>query len=133
MTNTEKATFSKNLKKYMDVNQKSRNDICRDLGFNYYTVTDWINGKKMPRMDKITALANYFGILKSDLIEEKTPEHQEMKKNSEAIADLASRMLVDANFFSLVNKLSKLDESNLQDATDMLNLLFKQSLNQNEN
>ena len=61
------------------------------------------------------------------------PATEETEKNSEAIADLASRMLADANFFSLVNDLSKLDETRLQDARDMLNLLFKQSLNQNKN
>lgn len=59
-------------------------------------------------------------------------EPEETIKNSEAIADLTSRMLSDYNFFSVVKKLSKLDESRLQDANDMLDLLFKQSLNQNE-
>ena len=50
---------------------KSRMDISNALGFSYYTVTDWVKGKKMPRMDKVEMLASYFGILKSDLIEDK--------------------------------------------------------------
>lgn len=65
-----KNIFASNLKYYMSLKQKSRTDISEALGISYYTVTDWVNGKKYPRMDKVEKLANYFGILKSDLIEE---------------------------------------------------------------
>ena len=66
-----KEVFAKNLKKHMDFNGKSRREVCQDLGYSYFTFSDWVNGKKMPRMDKVEQLANYFGILKSDLIEDK--------------------------------------------------------------
>jgi repressor LexA len=66
-----KEIFSKNLKRYMALAGKSRKDVCEDLGYSYFTFSDWVNGKKMPRMDKVEQLANYFGILKSDLIEQK--------------------------------------------------------------
>jgi transcriptional regulator with XRE-family HTH domain len=66
-----KEVFAKNLKKYMELNRKSRREVCAALGYSYFTFSDWVNGKKMPRMDKVEQLANYFGILKSDLIEEK--------------------------------------------------------------
>ena len=49
-----------------------RKQVCDDLGFKYTTFTDWYNGNKYPRIDKIEILADYFGVLKSDLIEEKT-------------------------------------------------------------
>ena len=66
-----KNIFAANLRRYMELNDKSRKDVCNDLGFNYNTYTDWVKGKKYPRMDKVEMLADYFGILKSDLIEEK--------------------------------------------------------------
>lgn len=50
---------------------KDRNQVCTDLGFKYTTFADWYNGKKYPRIDKIEMLADYFGVLKSDLIEDK--------------------------------------------------------------
>jgi transcriptional regulator with XRE-family HTH domain len=75
-----KIIFATNLVKYMSLYDKSRSDLANDLGFSYYTVTDWVKGKKYPRMDKIEMLADYFGILKSDLIEE-----DEKNKNSSAI------------------------------------------------
>jgi transcriptional regulator with XRE-family HTH domain len=66
-----KEVIAKNIKYYMQLNGKSRNDICNDLGFKYTTLVDWENGKTYPRIDKIELMANYFGIQKSDLIEER--------------------------------------------------------------
>lgn len=72
-----RAIFSANLKRYMEQYDKSRADICNDLGFKYSTFTDWVNGNKYPRIDKIEMLANYFGIEKSDLIERKAPPSED--------------------------------------------------------
>ena len=58
MTNLgNKDVFAKNLKKYMQLNGKTRNEVCQALGLKYTTFTDWVNGKKYPRMDKIVMLA----------------------------------------------------------------------------
>lgn len=73
-----KEIFSNNLKMYMALNGKSRKEVCQALGYSYFTFSDWVNGKKMPRMDKVEQLAHYFGIKISDLIEETkkaAPEH----------------------------------------------------------
>ena len=64
-----KEIFSRNLRKYMRLNNKDRNDVARDLEIPYSTLTDWYNGNIYPRIDKIQILANYFGIQKSDLVE----------------------------------------------------------------
>ena len=66
-----KKIFSKNLNHYMEIDQKSQTDIINDLGFNKSAVSTWCNGTRLPRMDKVEALAKYFGINRSDLIEEK--------------------------------------------------------------
>lgn len=63
--------FAENLNKYMAESGKSRKEVCEALGFNYFTFTSWANGSKYPRMDKVEKIAEYFGILKSDLIEDK--------------------------------------------------------------
>ena len=66
-----KEIFSKNLRDLMQKKGKDRNQVCDDLGFKYTTFSDWYNGNKYPRIDKIEILAQYFGVLKSDLIEDK--------------------------------------------------------------
>lgn len=67
-----KEVMSNNLKYYMNRKGVDRNQLCSDLDLKYMTVSDWINAKTYPRIDKIESLANYFGINKSDLIEEKS-------------------------------------------------------------
>ncbi len=66
-----KEIFAKNLQYYMTLNNKTRNDVCRDLDIPYSTFTDWCNANIYPRIDKIQLLANYFDIQKSDLVESK--------------------------------------------------------------
>ena len=66
-----KEIFASNLKMYMALNGKSRKEVCDALGYSYFTLSDWVNAKKMPRMDKVEQLAQYFGCTKSDLIEQK--------------------------------------------------------------
>lgn len=90
-----KNVFASNLKKYMKMNAKSRNDISEALGISYFTVSDWVNGKKYPRMDKVEMLANYFGIQKSDLIEkqeEKSPEELTLSEGEKIMLDLFRRV-----------------------------------------
>lgn len=55
---------------YMEDKDISRTQLAEILDTPYSTLSDWVNGKKYPRIDKIELLANYFGIDKSDLIEE---------------------------------------------------------------
>jgi repressor LexA len=115
-----KNIFANNLRRYMEINGKSRRDVSEAIGVSYYTFTDWVNGKKYPRMDKVEKLAAYFGILKSDLIEEKTEEHREMQKKNDTLSDIVIRMQTDDVFLSAVESLYKLDQKKL---SSILNLL----------
>lgn len=58
--------FQTNLKQIMALKGKSQSDIVKALNFKQSTVSDWLNGKKYPRMDKVQMLANYFNV---DIIE----------------------------------------------------------------
>lgn len=65
-----KKIFAKNFNYYLTINKKSQANIVEDLNITASTVSDWANGKKYPRVDKMQLLADYFSILKSDLTEE---------------------------------------------------------------
>lgn len=116
-----KKIFSRNLKKYMDLSGKTRRDIADALGISYYTVTDWVNGKKQARMDKVELLANYFGVRKSDLIEEQLSEEKE--KDNDALASIIVRMRTDEEFFSVVKSIYNLDPSKIDGVKQMLKTL----------
>ena len=77
--NKSKEIFSTNLEKLMSSRDIDRNKLCSDLGLKYTTVRDWLKGITYPRIGKIELLADYFGVNKSDLIEDKTQEVKEVK------------------------------------------------------
>ena len=83
-----KKAFSKNLRFYTEMNGKTQTDIVKDLGFNKSTVSTWFNGIKIPRMDKIDALCNYFGITRSDLIENKPSQPELNKRDTKQIEEI---------------------------------------------
>lgn len=70
----QKKIFSQNLNKYMRIHNKTRRQIAKELNISYSTFSDWVSGKKYPRIDKIELLSDYFGITKSKLIEEENKD-----------------------------------------------------------
>ena len=52
------------------------------MGVSSSTFNEWMKAKKYPRIDKIEFMANYFGINKSDLIE----EENDKKSSSDELA-----------------------------------------------
>lgn len=85
-----KEVFGRNLSYYLKLHGKEQKEVAAVMGVATSTFNDWVKGKKYPRIDKIEMLANYFGILKSDLIEEKKPSSLKEIKLSEG-----ERALID--------------------------------------
>lgn len=66
-----KEIMAKNIKFYMELKRVNSSEVCKALGIKQNTFSNWINAKIYPRIDKIEMLANYFGVKKSDLVEDK--------------------------------------------------------------
>lgn len=82
MTETEyKKIFSTNLRRIMKEREKTQVDIISTLSLNKSTVSSWVNGVRMPRMDKIDALATFLNTTRSNLLEDNTnsPRHSSKK------------------------------------------------------
>lgn len=120
-----KEVFAKNLRKYMEVRGITQKELAEIIGVSAPTMNDWLQAKKYPRIDKIEKLANYFSILKSDLIEEKTEEQFKMQKNNNTIASIVIRLRTDQDFFSLVEALNNLDKEKVHGVKQMLNAFLK--------
>lgn len=123
MAQWSKETFARNLKKYMDRAGKSQKDMAEVVGVSPATFSDYINAKKYPRIDKIDIMADYFGILKSDLIEEKMTDEKE--KDNELLAGIIVRMRTDEDFRLLVESLYMYDSAKIKGMTEMLNAFDK--------
>ena len=117
--------MSKNLSYYVSLSGKTQKELAEIVGVAASTFNDWMKGKKYPRIDKIELLANYFGILKSDLIEEKTDEHKQMKKNNDTLSDIIVRLRTDSVFLSVVEDLGTLDEEKLRGVKQLLSAFMK--------
>lgn len=76
-----KEIFSRNLAMYLQRSGKSQREMADIIGVSSSTFNEWMKGKKYPRIDKIEFLANYFGVTKSDLIE----EHSNKKISSDEL------------------------------------------------
>lgn len=127
-----KKVLAKNLSFYIERSGKDRRELAEAWGFPYSTVTEWINGRKYPRIDKIEKMADYFGIQKSDLIEEKidVPMSKEEQKKSDAIVDITVRLHSDKDFFMFVDSVNKLTAEQFERAKGLMNLFFQEAQNE---
>lgn len=108
-----KEVFADNLAYYVERSGKTQKELAELVGVSTSTFNDWMKAKKYPRIDKIEILANYFRILKSDLIEKKTTEHREMQKKNDTLSDIVIRLRTDDVFLEAVESLYKMDSDKL--------------------
>jgi transcriptional regulator with XRE-family HTH domain len=80
---------------------KTQKEVALVIGVTPASFNEWLNGKKYPRIDKIELLARYFGILKSDLIEDKgmnktLPQVQTLTEGETLLLELFRQIPDDA-------------------------------------
>lgn len=85
MANKATEIMAENIKLYLNKNGKTPANLIADLGIKRSTVYNWLNGVSYPRIDKIELLADYFGITKADLVEDKTKLKNNNTTNQEPI------------------------------------------------
>jgi transcriptional regulator with XRE-family HTH domain len=95
-----KEIFAKNLAYYLERSGKDQKEVAEVVGVAPSTFNEWMKAKKYPRIDKIEMLANYFGILKSDLIEEPaeegySPSEPQLTEGEKMLLDLFNRVPED--------------------------------------
>ena len=107
-----KEVLAKNLAKYLHRSGKSQREMADIVGVSSSTFNEWLKAKKYPRIDKIEFMANYFGILKSDLIEEdkKDPSDDfQLTEGEKAFIKLLRRVPVEEQPIVIEKILSALD------------------------
>ena len=65
-----KEIFSANLKRLLLEHDKSQADLRRYMGVSSATASDWCNGKKIPRADKLQAICIWLNCEMADLLGE---------------------------------------------------------------
>lgn len=103
MSDNAKMVFADNLKMYLNAKGLSQIDLANYMQCSSSTVSDWCNGKKYPRVDKMQRMADWLGIRMSDL----TSVHDKLED-----ADMA-----------FYNRYKQLTEDEKEDMRDYLDLM----------
>lgn len=67
---SSKEIMAENIKYYMNKKSITRQKLSDDLNIKYTTLASWLQADSYPRIKSIEKMAEYFGIDKSDLVEE---------------------------------------------------------------
>lgn len=110
-----KEIFAANLKQYMNAANITQKELSEIVGVSAPTVNEWLKAKKFPRIDKIEIMANHFGCLKSDLIEDK-----KFKEKPDEMAMLAASIMRDSDLLEMLLKYRKLSEKNKNAVIQMI-------------
>ena len=70
----QKRIFANNLRDAINRSGKQQIDVARAIGVSQQTFNSWCRGIALPRIGKIEKLSQYFGIKKSDLLDNQAPE-----------------------------------------------------------
>ena len=93
--------FVRNLRKYLKLSNKSQNEVARAIGISKGSISDWTNGRTYPKMDTLQKLAEYFGINKSDLVEDKYEEEEPLTEEDKIVLDWFHRVPKEKREFVL--------------------------------
>ncbi|CAD7359810.1 helix-turn-helix domain-containing protein [Staphylococcus schleiferi] len=129
-----KQVMAKNISRLMKENNIDRKKLSNDLKVKYTTLSDWINAKTYPRIDKIELLADYFNVTKADLVEDKEKQVLEtlpvkkipvLSKISAGMPIYTEENLIDYIYFATKNLNSNKEEFGLCVSGDSMDKLFQ--------
>lgn len=97
----QKEIFARNLNKYLEKSGKTQKEVAQAIGVIPTTFNTWCLAQALPRMGKVQLLADYFGINKSDLIEDNSDteyylDAETAKKAQEIFENKQLSLLFDA-------------------------------------
>ena len=74
-----------NLRKMLDKKNVTGADLAKYLGVSKSIVTDWLKGRKLPRMDKLDRMCVFFNCTRTDLLDSNEPKEPATSVDEEDI------------------------------------------------
>ena len=96
----QKEIFTRNLNRFVEESGKTQLEIANAIGVSAQTFNSWCRGVAIPRMDKIQKLSDFFGVKKSDLIDEPSDAD-----NASTLLTADERRLL--NYYHMLNPIGK--------------------------
>ena len=126
----QKKVFAKNLNKYLEDSGKTQREVAQAIGVIPTTFNTWCLAQALPRMGKVQALADYFGINKSDLIEDKSIEHKDEYYLNPETKKVAQEIFENKELRLLFDAAKDASPEDLQTVHTMLLALKKKERNE---
>lgn len=106
---------SRNLRRIASDQNRTQADIARDLRLNKATVSSWMNGTRVPKMENIDMLCHYFNVSRSDIMEEGDGNSQQQKYyTNDETAKAAQEMATNPELKALFDVQRDMDPEDLQ-------------------
>ena len=86
--NEQRVIFSRNLNRILDQTGKTQREVAEAIDVPATTLNTWCTGVALPRMGKVQKLADYFGIKKSDLLEDRSDGYYLNEKTAEMAQEI---------------------------------------------
>lgn len=116
--------FASNLNRFLRESGHTQADLAKYIGVSTASVSNWCNGIKLPRMDKVDKICSYFGITRTDLMRDKSTDPQPYYLNPETAA-VAQRIFEDKDLRLLFDAARDARPEDLQLVHQMLVALKK--------
>lgn len=115
--------IAKNLRNIAYNAGKTQADIAKDLNISKATVSSWMNGTRIPRMDKIDLLCHYFNVTRTSIMETETdPRVLQVKFDIKPYSKLL-KWIEETEAEGLSEVLEAYCEFNEQDRNEVLSLV----------
>jgi len=98
------------------MNQVQLGDIC---SVSKATVNDWLNGRTLPRLEKIDMIAEALGVTERDLLTDFESQNERKYRNRE-VDDIAKELHDNPRARSLYEEICKLTPEDLQAAEHII-------------
>lgn len=108
---------------YLESKNKTQADLAEYMGVSQATVSNWCNGVKMPRMDKIDKICEFFGIERSYLmVEDKEPAGYYLDPEA---AEIAQEVYERPELKILFDASRKASKEDIQFVVEMIDRMAK--------
>lgn len=94
--------MAENIKYFMKKKGVSRKELSGALSIPYTTLSAWISAQAYPRIDKIELMANFFGIEKKDLVEQRVSKSSQFGDHDANVEYLKNDPDLLAKYLELV-------------------------------
>lgn len=120
--------FAKNLNYFLELNNKSQQDLANYIGVSAATVSNWCKAIKSPRMNKVDMMCTYFKLKRSDLMEDRSDKQEDNYYINEETREIAQEIYDNPDLKSLFDMSRNMSPERLK-----AHLQFMQNLQDTEN